>query len=284
MRLEVSRDVLTGIRAEIAAAHPLEACGLLFGDESRISGWRLAPNVAKHPEGEFEIDAATLFAALRAERAGGARLTGYWHSHPTGEAQPSSHDVEAMQADGKIWVIVAGDDIMAWRIAVTDEFVVDGVWQDSLMMSVRQYLGSDGVTKDIERIALMTGEARHLLPQDKLDVYLVSMIAEVGYPAIAPILDDLMEWTADPNWPICGPLTDYLVTLGEPMVEPIRRVLRGTDDAHKWVCLRGMVPELPPGVQALLRDDLQRLAKQSCDGGGWGYLDIEARKILTALA
>ncbi len=276
MGLKISREALAGIRAGAAAAHPLEACGLLFGEGELIDGWQVADNVAAYPETEFEIDPAALFAALRAERANGPRLMGYWHSHPSGRVRPSSRDLDAAQDDGRLWVIVAGDDVAAWKVALSDIYELEEgtTWN---------YIPSGTKTKGFWHVPLVTGEIRHLVPRAKSDLDLLPMIAEAGYPAIAPILHDLMEWTADPNWPICVPLIDYLVTLGEPMVEPIRRVLRGTDDGHKWVCLRGMVAELPPGVQALLRDDLQRLAELPSDGGGWGSLDDEARKILYAL-
>ena len=276
MRLKISREVLAGIRAEAAAAHPLEACGLLFGSVDEIEGWQLARNVAEEPAREFEIDPRVLFAALRSERAGGPRLMGYWHSHPSGDVRPSSRDREAAEDDGRVWVIVAGDDVAAWRVAFSDIYELEegATWN---------YVPSGATQKGFWHVPLETGELRHLVPRTKSDLDLLPLIAEAGYPAIAPILDDLMEWTADPNWPICVPLIDYLVTLGEPMVDPIRRVLRGTDEGHKWVCLRSMVIELPSGVQALLRDDLQRLAKLSSDGGGWGALDDEARKILSAL-
>jgi proteasome lid subunit RPN8/RPN11 len=286
MRLEISRDVLAGIRAEVAGAHPLEACGLLFGGAGGIDGWQVAYNIAEYPEREFEIDPTVLFAALRAERAGGPRLIGYWHSHPNGKAEPSALDREAAQNDGKVWLIFAGDDVTAWRVKeneILDLSTPDVVLHDGEPLAVQRYYSSGRTIKSFEHIPLMTGEIRNLIPRDKCDEDIVPMIAAAGYPAIAPILDDLMEWTADPNWPICVPLIDYLVTLGEPMVEPIRRLLRGTDDDHKWVCLRGMLAELPPAIQALLREDLQRLAELPSDGGGWGSLDDEARKILSAL-
>lgn len=284
--MKISREVLAGIRAEVAATHPLEACGLLFGDAGDIDGWQVTRNVAKCPGKEFEIDPARLFAALRAERSGGARLIGYWHSHPNGTAEPSARDCEAAQNDGKVWLILAGDDVAAWRVVeneLLDLSTRDIVLHDGEPLAVQRYYSSGRTVKSFEHIPLVTGEIRNLIPRSKSDVDMVPMIAEAGYPAIAPILDDLMEWTADPNWPICLPLTDYLVSLGEPMVEPIRRVLRGTDDGHKWICLRGMVPELPLASQSLLRDDLQRLAELPSDGGGWGELDDEARKILYAL-
>lgn len=107
--------MLDGIRQESAAAAPREACGLLFGEPDRITAFQAVENVAESPETRFELDPAALFAALRAERAGGPRIAGYWHSHPSGDALPSATDAEMAAPDGKLWVIVAGDAVRAWR-------------------------------------------------------------------------------------------------------------------------------------------------------------------------
>ena len=88
---------------------------MLFGDEDEISGWQVADNVAEKPEREFEIDPSTLFAALRAERGGGAKIIGYWHSHPSGDASPSMADAQGAAPDGKLWLISGGQDIIGWR-------------------------------------------------------------------------------------------------------------------------------------------------------------------------
>jgi desampylase len=287
MRLEISSEVLAGIRAEAVAAYPREACGLLFGDAERIDGWRPASNVAEHPEIEFEIDPTVLFAALRDERTGGRRLIGYWHSHPTGNAKPSARDREVAQNDGKIWLIVAGDDVTAWRIReneLLDLSTRDIILHEGAPLAVMRHYSSGRTVKSFEHILLITGEVRNLIPRSKSDVDIVPMIAEAGYPAIASILDDLMQWTADPNWPICVPLIEYLATLGEPIVGPIRRVLYGTDGGHKWMCLKGIVSVLTPVVQERLRDDLQRLAENPSEDDRMEEVDIEARKILRALA
>ncbi|WP_066794113.1 M67 family metallopeptidase [Sphingomonas soli] len=115
MRVEISRCVVELIQREAEAAAPLEACGLLFGEEHLISGAEPCANVAEEPDTRFEIDPAALFAALRAERAGGRRIAGYWHSHPSGEASPSATDVAMAQPDGKLWLIAGGGDLTAWR-------------------------------------------------------------------------------------------------------------------------------------------------------------------------
>lgn len=114
MRIAISRSVLIGIRRFSADAAPREACGLLFGEGGAITGFQAAENVAETPETHFEIDPRALFAALKAERAGGPKIAGYWHSHPSGDATPSATDAAMAAADGKLWMIAAGELIAAW--------------------------------------------------------------------------------------------------------------------------------------------------------------------------
>lgn len=98
-----------------AEADPREACGLLFGTDGAITAFTETANVASSPETRFEIDPAALFAALRAERAGGPRLLGYWHSHPSGDPLPSATDAAMAAPDGKLWVILGGEEVTCWR-------------------------------------------------------------------------------------------------------------------------------------------------------------------------
>ena len=115
MKAHVSRSVLTGIQRISADAAPREACGLLFGAPDRVTDWQAVENVAEEPERRFEIEPGALFAALRAERAGGPKIVGYWHSHPGGDANPSVTDAAMAQPDGKLWLIVTQEGETLWR-------------------------------------------------------------------------------------------------------------------------------------------------------------------------
>ena len=117
MGLRISSCVIALIQRAAADAAPLEACGLLFGADG-VERASVADNVADDPARRFEIDPAALIAALRAERGGGERVIGYWHSHPSGDATPSATDAAMAAADGKLWVIVAGGALTAWRAGV----------------------------------------------------------------------------------------------------------------------------------------------------------------------
>jgi len=118
----IASAALAAIRRH-AAAHPrAEICGLLLGVDGRIDEARPARNVAASPADSFEVDPAALFAALRAERAGGPALIGHYHSHPAGPARPSARDAAAAAGDGKLWLIVAGGAVTGW-ISRPDGFV-----------------------------------------------------------------------------------------------------------------------------------------------------------------
>ncbi|WP_324871461.1 M67 family metallopeptidase [Sphingomonas psychrotolerans] len=88
---------------------------MLFGSAEAITAMQAVENVAEDPTTRFEIDPAALFAALRAERAGGPRIVGYWHSHPSGDATPSATDAAMAAPDGKLWLIVAGEAVTLWQ-------------------------------------------------------------------------------------------------------------------------------------------------------------------------
>ncbi|MBX3593963.1 M67 family metallopeptidase [Sphingomonas sp.] len=114
MKVRISSCVIELIQQGAATAAPLEVCGLLFGGE-QVARASVTANVAADPRRHFEIDPGALIAALRAERAGEERLAGYWHSHPSGDTLPSVTDAAMAAPDGKLWIIVAGQDVSAWR-------------------------------------------------------------------------------------------------------------------------------------------------------------------------
>lgn len=116
MPIEVTSQALAAMRAAAAAAHPFEACGLLLGEGGRIVAARETANVHPSPRTHFEIDPQALIDAHRAARAGDeTQVIGYFHSHPAGAAAPSATDRACAAGDGRIWAIIAGDEMTFWR-------------------------------------------------------------------------------------------------------------------------------------------------------------------------
>lgn len=122
MRLEISSTLLARLLSDADAAPEREICGLLFGSDGRIETAEPCANVALHPEREFEIDPAALFAAHRRARAGGMPVIGHYHSHPSGNPVPSRTDAGHAMGDGAIWLIIGRGEALAWQTLVAGGF------------------------------------------------------------------------------------------------------------------------------------------------------------------
>lgn len=115
MDIRVSRPVLEALLIEAARAMPEECCGILLGHDRLIVKSRAAANVAPERRRHFEIDPQALVDAHRAARNGGPQILGYYHSHPTGPAEPSATDRTQSAGDGSVWAIVGGGAVTFWR-------------------------------------------------------------------------------------------------------------------------------------------------------------------------
>lgn len=72
------------------------------------------------------------------------------------------------------------------------------------------------------------------LPQSKTDCQAVDRIAQLGYPAIAPILPQLLEWLQDGNWPIAKRLAPWLANLGLNLVPALDQALASEDQSWNY--------------------------------------------------
>ena len=118
MEPEISSELLAGL-LRAAAGSAVEICGILRGSGEHILAAEPVRNIAPDPARHFEIDPAALFAALRDARRGGADILGWYHSHPSGSAEPSATDAVQAAADDKLWLILGGGTARLWR-AVAD--------------------------------------------------------------------------------------------------------------------------------------------------------------------
>lgn len=115
MTVFISRALADEIVSAAAASPGSEVCGLLLGDSDRVEAILPARNVATEPTRHFEVDPAVQFAAIRAARAGSPAVIGHYHSHPSGLVEPSSTDAAMIGREGELWLIVAGNELAAWR-------------------------------------------------------------------------------------------------------------------------------------------------------------------------
>jgi desampylase len=122
MFVRISSESIAAIRAHAAETPDLEVCGLLFGTVEVVKTVQRCANVSDTPATRFEIDPAALIAAHKAQRAGGARVIGHYHSHPNGACAPSAADANSADAVGRLWLIIAGDEIGLWYVTEPHQF------------------------------------------------------------------------------------------------------------------------------------------------------------------
>ena len=127
-----------------------------------------------------------------------------------------------------------------------------------------------------QRERLLRKELRKLLPVDKDDVAAIDAIRAHGYPAVQPILLDLLKWIRVESWPVARPACEFLRTIGPRLAPQVREVLRSRDDPWKAVVLRQIVNEWPG-------DDVRGLSAElfliATDGQSWGA-DLLALRLL----
>lgn len=123
---------------------------------------------------------------------------------------------------------------------------------------------------------LLRKELRKLLPSNKDDVAAIEAIAAHGYPAVDPILLDLLKWIRVDSWPVSKPACHFLVSIGPRLAPQVSEVLGSRDDLLKAVVLREIVSGWPA-------DDVRGLSARlfliATDGQSWGA-DLLALRLL----
>lgn len=100
-------------------------------------------------------------------------------------------------------------------------------------------------------------ELHEYLPRDKHDLERADKLIALGYPEVTPILPEILEWMEDGNWPVSHKLGPFLASIGAPLAEDIRRILRTQNfDWHYWVLLR-VVADSQELISALHEDLLE---------------------------
>jgi Domain of unknown function (DUF5071) len=123
-------------------------------------------------------------------------------------------------------------------------------------------------------------DIRKLLPTGKRDLVPAQAAVEAGYPAVEPILGELLEWMRDYNWPVARVLLPLFESIGAPLVPHIRDILQTDDDVWKYWVITLLIPSLAEDVAAEFRSELERICFQPRPNEKVEGLDEQARSVL----
>ncbi len=118
------------------------------------------------------------------------------------------------------------------------------------------------------------------IPKDKFDEDAVARARAVGFPALNPILSELLAWLQDANWPVARPMASLLAVTQQEIVPYIKEVLNSEDGIWKYWTIDLLVDDLSQEVRELLQDELFRLAEKPTQNDRLEGVDVVARRVL----
>jgi HEAT repeat protein len=102
-------------------------------------------------------------------------------------------------------------------------------------------------------------DASALVPRDKFDLAAGERAVAAGWPAVEPVLKDLVSWCLDGNWPVAAILAPFLGQLGVPVVPAVLEVLDSDDAPAKSCILFGIGRTMPAEAIDALTPHLLKL-------------------------
>ena len=120
MTFTIVNDVFHEMLATARATAPLEACGLLAGENGRATKCYILANADASPE-HFSMKPQEQFVAVKDMRAAGLKMLAIWHSHPASPARMSAEDMQLAYTPDVAYVILslaepAGPRIRAFAV------------------------------------------------------------------------------------------------------------------------------------------------------------------------
>lgn len=128
----------------------------------------------------------------------------------------------------------------------------------------------------------MGSDLHRSIPGHKLDFAAAESAVTLGWPAVEPIADELLEWVKDLNWPVASLLAPLLGSAGAALAPRVQRILRADDETRKYFLIQGVVALSIPMCRAV-EADLRRIAERPTDAERHEEVDIVAREVLAQL-
>jgi hypothetical protein len=117
------------------------------------------------------------------------------------------------------------------------------------------------------------------IPLHKTDIARAEAAVRYGYPAVAPILPQLLEWLKDINWPVAHVLAPFLASIGNPLVPHIEHIFHTDDEIWKYWIIRAIIYNSPE-LATSFHDELERIASSPTNSEKYEEVNVVAREVL----
>ncbi|KAK7444501.1 hypothetical protein VKT23_015181 [Stygiomarasmius scandens] len=92
-------------------------------------------------------------------------------------------------------------------------------------------------------------------PNDKHDFESLEHLSTLPPAEWRHLVPEILEWLQDINWPIFGEARKLLFNQPDAVMQPLREILGGDDDAWQYYCML-LIEDLPLEKKKELKDDL----------------------------
>lgn len=106
------------------------------------------------------------------------------------------------------------------------------------------------------------------------------VLKTIGYPGVKPIIQELLEWIQDMNWPGAQEIVDLLITVDDEIVPYVRKVLKSGDGIWIIWLLSEVVSKWNTELKKQIKDDLYKLSVTSENNLIIEGVDIQAMRLL----
>ena len=117
---------------------------------------------------------------------------------------------------------------------------------------------------------------KRLLPRDKDDAESAKALVAMGYPAVEPVLSQMLDWLKSNGSPVELVLRDFFAGLGVQGVPVVQKALASRHDLLKYSVVKHVVCRWPADAVSQLAPQLQGLAT----GSGFYGTDLIAMRLL----
>lgn len=109
LELKIPSDIFRQIVEQARVEAPVEACGILAGNDGKVEKLYEMTNIDKSSD-HFMMEPKEQFAVVKDIRSSGLKMLAIYHSHPSTPARPSQEDIRLAFTPGVTYVIVSLQD------------------------------------------------------------------------------------------------------------------------------------------------------------------------------
>ena len=104
---------------------------------------------------------------------------------------------------------------------------------------------------------------KDLVPKHKSDFSTIAALKTISVTEVKPILERLLEWIQDCNWPVAQQLLTVLPRFHTELIPHVKNVLKSNDDEWIYFVITELLYKFPKASQKALLVDIKSLAEKA---------------------